>query len=185
MPLKSVIFCAVILLLMIPLSISSQPQGERVLDWYQGAPRPETKVLEIVEIKVEGKPISFGRPFHAGRDWFKSLVFRVRNISGKPVKMALISFNVPELDGDSGKRIYEVPYAIQRVGVSSSGADIWDWVGPGDEVNLTFTRLLLKSALHEAVEKFDGEVYRVHLHPVVMLTFKDGSSARGGFRLVN
>lgn len=178
------IFRALVLLLAIPLCAFAQQEGqprERVLDWYQGNQASETKVLEILEIRVEGKPVSMGKPFSAGKDWFKTLIFRVRNISDKPVKVAVISFNVPELDGDGGRRIYDIPYAIQRVGTSSSGTDIWDYVGPGDAVNLSFTRLLLKSSLHEVTGEINGGVQRVNIHPVAILTFRDGSSMRGGF----
>lgn len=186
--LKSVpgrIFLVAVLLPAIPLYAFAPGQSqERVLDWYQGKPAPETKVLEIVEIKVEGKPVSLGEPFRAGKDWFKTLIIRVRNISDRPVEAAVISFNVSELEGERGRRIYDIAYAIQRVGVSSSGTDIWDYVPPGDVVNLAFTRRLLKSKLHEVTGEIEGGVRRVSLHPVVILTYRDGTSGRGGF-LIN
>src|SRR4051812_22059793 len=109
MRLKSVssgILCAAILMLSIPLYVSTQEQQQpqnRILNWFEGKPAPETKVLEIVEIKVEGKPVRLGETFSAGRDWFKTLVFRVKNISAKRVKTVVISFNVPELDKNESK----------------------------------------------------------------------------------
>jgi hypothetical protein len=172
-------FCTAILLA-ITLSVSAQQSQNRILDWFKGKPTPETKVLEIVDITVEGQPIVMGQPFAAGKDWFKTLVFRVRNISAKPVKAVVISFNIPELDKAGRKVVWNIPYSIRKVGVSSSGTDVWDYVNPGDEVRLTFTDILLESSLHKSVDGIEGGVNQVNILPETILTFKDGSSKRGG-----
>lgn len=174
------IFCAAILIPATALPVSAQQAQNRILDWYQAKPASATKVLEIVEITVEGKPVVMGQPFAAGKEWFKTLVFRIRNISARSVKGVVISFNIPGLDKDGRKVIWDVPYSIQKVGVSSSGTDVWDYVSPGDEVRLTFTETLLKASLHKSLEGINGEVNQVYILPETTLMFKDGTRQRGG-----
>ncbi|MCA1558167.1 MAG: hypothetical protein LC731_06470 [Acidobacteria bacterium] len=174
------IFGAAVLLLVVPLSVSAQQSQTRIVELFRGKTASETKVLEIVDVKVEGKSILMGQPFVAGKGWFKTLVIRVRNISGKAVKRVVMSFNIPELDKDGRGNPWEVPYNIQKVGVSSSGTDVWDYVSPGDEVNLTFTQTLLKASLHKSVDSINGEVNRINILPEISLIFKDESYTRGG-----
>jgi hypothetical protein len=185
MRLKSVssgILCAGVLVLMIPLYVSAQEQRQnRILNWFEGKPVPETKVLEIVEIKVEGKPVRLGESFSSGRDWFKTLAFTVKNISAKPIKTVIISFNVPELDADGHKNIWDMRYQIMRVGVSSSGADVWEYVPPGGEIDLRFTEKLLNWPLHKSLDEINGGANEVRIVPLALVTFTDGSDACGGF----
>jgi hypothetical protein len=187
--LKAVILRAIlgtaILLLASPPGVRAQESQNRIIELLADKPAPETKILEIVSIKVEAKPVRLGEPFPAGRSWFKTLVIRVRNISGQPIKRVSMSFNIPALDKGGRKMMWGVPYDIQRVGTSSSGTDVWDYVGPGDEVNLTFTDKLLKSSLHKWIDEADEEVTRVYIVPEIGVTFKDDSYKRGGILIKN
>ena len=179
------IFGTAILLLAAHLNVHAQESQNRMIELLTDKPAPETKVLEIVSIKAEEKPVSLGEPFPASKDWFKTLVIRVKNISGQPVKRVVLSFNIPAIDKGERKLMWDVPYDIQRVGTSSSGTDVWDYVGPGDEVNLKFTDKLLKSSLHKSVDALNEEIKRVYISPETGLTFKDGSYKRGGILIKN
>jgi hypothetical protein len=176
---SSGILCAAILLLSIPLYVSAQEQ-KRVLALLEVKSAPETKLLEVVEIKVEGKPVRLGESFSAGKDWFKTLVFRVKNISAKPVKTVVISFNVPELDKNESKVVWNATYNIMRVGVSSAGTDVWEYVPPGGEVDLRFTERLLNSPLHKSLDEINAGVSEVKFLPQALVTFTDGTEERGG-----
>jgi hypothetical protein len=80
-------------------------QRERLLDW-RPLPMPvdnrvngqptEWEPLQLLEITVDGRPITCGQPFVGDVDWLKSLTFKIRNVSGKNVKFIRIYFTVPE-----------------------------------------------------------------------------------------
>ncbi len=54
------------------------------------------KGLEFVEMSVDGKPIVPGTPFVAGDDWLSSLTFKIKNITGKPLRYIQMGFGMPE-----------------------------------------------------------------------------------------
>src|SRR4051794_40838479 len=83
--------CAAIITLSIPFLVYSQ-QPDRVVDWQPVRLGSQARVLEIVDIKVDGKAIVIGQPFAAGEDWLDTLTFRVRNISGKSI--TILGFGV-------------------------------------------------------------------------------------------
>ncbi len=41
--------------------------------------------LELVEIRIAGKPIALDTPFDAGDDWLKNITLTVKNIGDKPI----------------------------------------------------------------------------------------------------
>jgi hypothetical protein len=41
--------------------------------------------LELVEIKIAGKPIALDKPFDADDNWLKNMTLRVKNIGTKPI----------------------------------------------------------------------------------------------------
>ena len=44
-------------------------------------------VLDVVEVRVDGKKIAFNTPFEAGDDWLKTMTVQVKNVSGRPLSM--------------------------------------------------------------------------------------------------
>lgn len=175
------IFCTAILILALPLFVSAQAQ-DRILDWYQGKSVPEVKVLEIIEIKVEGKTVAIGQPFMASKDWLKSLTFKVRSVSGKPIKVFNLGITIPEIKSNGRSIILGMPYGIGGMGVSQGGSDVSKPVRSGEEVDLVIPKLLLEYLQkHLAKHNVPGGVNHVSIYPEVILTYEDGSSECGGF----
>lgn len=54
-------------------------------DWASSFEKDDEVPLEIVEIKVAGRPVILGQPFAADGDWLKQMTLRVKNISDKPI----------------------------------------------------------------------------------------------------
>jgi hypothetical protein len=54
-------------------------------DWASSYDEDEEVPLELVEIKVSGKPVVLGRQFDADENWLKNLTLRIKNISNKPI----------------------------------------------------------------------------------------------------
>jgi hypothetical protein len=80
-------------------------QRERLLDWRLLAVHVDNRVngqptewqpLQLLEITVDGRPITCGQPFMAEVDGLKGLTFKIRNVSGKTIKYIRITFTVPE-----------------------------------------------------------------------------------------
>lgn len=78
---------------------------ERLLDWRPLPMHVDNRVngqptgwepLQLLEITIEGRPITCGQPFVADIDWLKGLTLKIRNVSGKTIKYIRISFTVPE-----------------------------------------------------------------------------------------
>lgn len=58
--------------------------------------RTDEKGVELVGITVEGKPVIIGEFFTAGDDWLKTLTVILKNVSGRPISSARMSFGRPE-----------------------------------------------------------------------------------------
>lgn len=76
-------------------------ETDRVVDWHPVHIMTETKVLEIVDVKVAGESITIGQPFAADDDWLETLTFRVRNVSGKTITLFGFGIAFPELSASS------------------------------------------------------------------------------------
>ena len=85
-------------------------------DWASSYDEDEEVPLELVEIKVAGRPVILGQPFASGGDWLKNMTLRVKNISNKPI----LAFGVG--GGLLGGLEEELPpYASFQYGVN------WQW----------------------------------------------------------
>src|SRR3982751_2474450 len=103
------ILCAAIIALSIPFLAHGQ-QSERVVDWLPVRLASEARVLEIVDIQVDGKTIKIGQPFTASEDWLNSLTFRVRNVSGKTIIILGFGVAFPEIDANGRTPSFSIVY---------------------------------------------------------------------------
>src|SRR5689334_17518349 len=112
-----------ILLLIVSTLLSAYPVlgqvKKRVIpfpEWASSSAEDNEVLLEVVEIKVAGKPIVLGRTFDADENWLKDMVMRVKNVSNK----AIITFG---LSGGFLEGIDEElqPYASYQYALG------WDW----------------------------------------------------------
>ncbi len=82
---------------------------ERVIDYRPNQPainmkgepniflqKTDEKGVELVEFTVDGKSVAIGESFTAGDDWLKTLTVKLKNVSGKPITSARMSFGRPE-----------------------------------------------------------------------------------------
>ncbi len=53
-------------------------------------------LVELIDITINGKKITSGKPFVADENWMKELKIRIRNISGKPFIAVGVSFGLIE-----------------------------------------------------------------------------------------
>lgn len=74
------------------LAISAQEQ-ERILLLPELHPL-HGRFIEIEEIRVAGKLVEFDKPFIADDNWLQSLVIKIKNISGKPLRYIQINFSL-------------------------------------------------------------------------------------------
>ena len=103
-------------------------EKQRVIEWtsVEGAPTglesrgtgipytsSDIKGLELIEIKVAGKPITIGESFVADDDWLKSLSVKVKNTSGKQISSIRISFSLPEAKYKEGTLGFSFTYGHQ------------------------------------------------------------------------
>jgi len=101
--------CAAVIALSMPFLVYGQ-QPERLVDWHPVRLGSKERVLEIVDIKVNGKSIQTGQPFAAGEDWLDTLTFRVRNVSGKTITVIGFGVAFPELNVGRGIPMFSVVY---------------------------------------------------------------------------
>jgi hypothetical protein len=102
---------AAVLTLSLPFLAFGQQQY-RVVDWQPVRIMSEARVLEIVDIKVAGKAITIGQPFAANDDWLDTLTFRVKNISGKTIKLFGFGVAFPELNANGRIPGFSVVYGV-------------------------------------------------------------------------
>ena len=148
-------FCAVI-----TFSMCSYAQTNKVIDWPPVAPEKaylnndtgqrvdsNSRALEIVEIKVDGKSIVPGQPFSAGDDWLKNFAIKVRNISDKNILSIRLSFGLPETKSGDRQSGFTLEYGKEL----STGIDygVQAAIEPGQEV------VLVRNDRHYARDK-DG-----------------------------
>jgi len=171
-----VVFCRI---------VSAQPK-ERLVEWPTdpiGRVTVATRgikvstvaeALEIVDITVAGRSITVGHPFPAADDWLRSLKFRMRNISGQPIRGARISFDLPETSIENRS----LGFSLEYVNGLSTGipADEQKGIMPDEEFEFQFD-----DAQYERHRKFVSERTTLASFSKVRITwtavrFEDGSS---------
>jgi hypothetical protein len=85
-------------------------------EWASSYEENEEIQLELVEIKVAGKPIILGQPFDADENWLKDMTLRVRNISNKPIIVFGVGGGLLEAADEELP-----PYASPKYGIG------WHW----------------------------------------------------------
>lgn len=88
---------------------------------------PRIEVLEIVDVAVGGKSITFGESFTADDEWVKNLTVRVRNISQRSI--SVVQFNLFLTDLMPGGPMVTLCHGCGDVAKGQS-------IAPGDEAEL-------------------------------------------------
>lgn len=94
-----------VLLLLLPALVSAQTQ-KRMIVWldYRAPAASTLEAIELIGITAEKEPETIGKPFDASDEWLKGLTFRVKNISGSPIRDLWIAVLFPEVVYSDGIR---------------------------------------------------------------------------------
>jgi hypothetical protein len=166
--------CAIIITLSIPFLVCAQ-QPDRIVDWHPVRLGSKERVLEIVDIKVDGKSITVGQPFAAGEDWLDTLTFRVRNVSGKTISVLGFGVGFPELGVSGPIPMFSISYGdYTKTNPAARKAFLAD-----EEVDLK----LPKDQLEGMRDVSTKTIGTSHLSKLTILpglvTFEDGSGVGG------
>lgn len=143
-----------------------------------GSHTPTNLVLvEVIEFKHAGVPVSPGTPFRADEDWLTHLTVRVKNISEKPITHLTMSFGLPEAKFVEDGRQYSMGFSLEH----KEGARVKEGdpemkaVMPGKEVELVCFDCSL--AFRQEIANRTGltSITLVHTGSDVRAYFKDGS----------
>lgn len=166
------LMCAAIITLSLSLLACGQQQ-DRVVDWQSVVNMSDAKVLEIADIKVDGKSITTGHPFTAGGDWLNGLTFRVKNISGKTITLFAFGVAFPEINTNGRTPMLSIPYKADST--SSAQKPLL----PDEEVDLKLPEDQLE-IMRQISMKLIGtsNLSKVNILPG-LVTFEDGSKVAG------
>jgi hypothetical protein len=164
------------LALSLPLIVSNHGQ-DRIVDWHPVRTVSGVQVLEIVDVKVAGKPIRIGQPFTADDDWLDKLTFRVRNVSGKTITVFGFGVAFPELNDDEGvSPMFSVSYGAQSANRDSRTRKP---LAPDEEVDLRLPEDQLAIMRRISMRKI-GTANMSKMNILSGLArFEDGSSVGG------
>lgn len=124
--------------------------------------------VEIIEVVSNGKPVSIGEQFAAPDDWFKTLTFRVKNVSEEKLLSVQITLKAPEM-GVSPDIIYcygcgrverekgIVPGEI--VELRMPGGEFYDWVASRIKEKLTLAQISKAEIRHMYVGVPNGPTW--------------------------
>ena len=104
-------------------------------------------VTDLVNLKVKGVPVAFGRKIGAGDEWLKGLSVGVKNVSTKPivyVELEIVLFGEKGDREATGKRpfIYPLSYGDYQYNDPArppTSAPPYREIAPGDSVDIAFT----------------------------------------------
>lgn len=168
------LLCAAIITLSIPSLVYAQ-QPDRIVDWHPVRLGNKARVLEIVDIKVDGKSIQIGQPFAAGEDWLDTLTFRVRNVSGKTITVLGFGVGFPELGVSGPIPMFSLTYGDH----TKTNPDARISFLAEEEVDLK----LPKGQLEGMRSVSTNTIGTHHLNKLIILpglvTFEDGSGIGG------
>lgn len=92
-----------LLLLFVPILVCAQTQRRMIVWWNYRAPAASRlEAVELIGITAEKEPETIGKPFDAHDEWLKGLTFRVKNISGSPIRDLRIEVLFPEVVSSDG-----------------------------------------------------------------------------------
>lgn len=167
--------CAAVITLSLPFLVYAQEQ-DRFVDWHPVSIMLEEKVLEIVDVRVEGKSITIGQPFTANEDWLKTLTFRVRNVSDKVIKNFGFGVAFPEMAVNGISPGFSVTF---NVNTPESDSRAQKPLSPGDEIDLKLPEDQLKIMRRVSMNSSGTlNLSRLNIAPG-LATFADGSTVGG------
>lgn len=132
----------------------------------------EISALEVVEIKVADKPVVLGQAFDANEDWLKTLLVKVKNVSGKPISSVRTGFNLPEAKTEKGTNGFSLIYG-EEFSNSDTDNKSQKVILPGQEVILT--RNEIRQHLEAITQRSGKTDFSKVLIGSTMVKFEDGT----------
>lgn len=143
----------------------------------------ENDLIAVTDLKVNGRPVSFGQKFDADDDWLKGLIISVRNKSNKIILFVSIGLRFPRSPGSPEKiSVSDIPYGNRELLTRSPIAEErLIGIAPGEtgDVQLTPSRFddlrvfLAGTGYPSSIEKVNLRLDRVIFEDDTMW---DGSS---------
>jgi len=158
------------------LAVAGQQQN-RIVDWQSVRIMSDARVLEIINIKIDGNAIIIGQPFAANEDWLNRLTFRVRNISSTNINEFGFGVAFPEIKADGHTPMFSLAYGANYSSKRDSGAS--RPLLPNGEVDLKLPEDQVE-IMRRVSFKATGtsNLRRVNILPG-LVTFEDGSKIGG------
>jgi hypothetical protein len=168
------VMCAAVITFSLHFLAPGQQQ-EKIVDWHPFRAATEAKVLEIVDVKVNGESVTMGSPFTASEDWLVTLTFRVRNVSGKVIDNFAFGVAFPELEVNGVSPGFTIGYG----GDFPRNAGRGKLMLPDEEVDLKLPADEIKG-MRRAGERTLGtsDLGKVTI-AAGLLTYQDGSRLAG------
>lgn len=77
-------------------SIVTAQEGLRIIRFEKAREDDDEVYLELLSVKVGDKDVALNEPFLIDQTWLKDLKLRVKNVSGKTIECAYVSFGILE-----------------------------------------------------------------------------------------
>lgn len=164
--------------LLSPVAVGAQVRERRVEKVERLLTVPEP--LEILEVRVEGREVTPGRPLSAGEDWLEGLAVKVRNVSGLSVTYAEYELEAVASEAKGLSSLLTLKYGRAPTGGPHESSTPGAAVGPGEcfELSLgggTYDVTAASTSGSGGRVSFDGA--RISLSQVV---FEGGRGWRNG-----
>jgi hypothetical protein len=136
------------------------------------------EAVEIIDVKVGDASITVGHPFLAGDDWLRGLRFRMKNVSGRPIIGARLSFGLPETLADKRSLGFSLEYGRgESTGIPSDEQKV---VMPNDEFELKFNDRQYQGLRHFFEARSSLSSFSKITIGNLVVKFDDGSIWIGG-----
>lgn len=139
------------------------------------------RFIEIEEVRVAGKLVELDKPFTADDNWLQSLVVKIRNISGKPLRYIQMDFSLLDAKINDNSIVgFMFTHGIlcsDKLNLPCNAKnDCLRLVMPGEEVEMKFkfglyTRTKALALQKTGISKFN----RVRVG-IAFVQFEDGTS---------
>ena len=169
------------------ISFASAQEQKRVVRLTEYQIPSLGKMLEIIEIRITGKKIEFGKEFNADESWLRNLSFKVRNLSEKPIKFIRMSFSLPETrTAESGigfSFTYGNPSGCNAItsppcNFNSEEVKI---VQPKEEIELKFTEQHYQGTLALVLRKTGITTLNQVVVGIAVIEYEDGTKELSNF----
>jgi hypothetical protein len=111
-----------------------QNQGKEIVRQHQAKNEP----VEIVDFKIKDKPIKFSEKFEGDSDWLRTISFKVKNKSNKPITWLRVDLTFPETSATGHILLHQL-FLGQRADLQSTLSNQPLYLMPNESLEVTLT----------------------------------------------